>query len=91
LQFTVANPNPYSVSMTSVTYGTVTSSDQTNCPASNLTTAANGPLGTPISVPGSGSSGAVSVPSGVTLAVSAPSACQGVTFTVAVTLSGTQT
>ena len=91
LQFTVANPNPYPVSLTSISYGSVTSSDQANCPASNLTLGAGGALGTPISVPASGTSGAVSVPSAVTLAVSAPNGCQGVTFTVAVTLTGTQT
>jgi hypothetical protein len=91
LQFTVTNPNPYPVSMTAISYGSVTSSDQANCPASNLTLGAGGALGTPISVPASGTSGAASVPSAATLAVSAPNGCQGVTFTVAVTLTGTQT
>jgi hypothetical protein len=91
LQFTVTNPNPYPVSMTSISYGSVTSSDQANCPASNLTLAAGGALGTPISVPASSTSGAASVPSAATLGVSAPNGCQGVTFTVAVTLTGTQT
>ncbi|MDQ1429745.1 MAG: hypothetical protein QOF40_347 [Actinomycetota bacterium] len=91
VQFAVTNPNPYPVSLTSIGYGSVTSSDQVNCPASNLTLGAGGALGTPISVPASGTSGAVSVPSAVTLAVSAPNGCQGVTFTVGVTLTGTQT
>ncbi len=90
LQFSVTNPNPYAVTFTSVAYGTVTSSDDSNCPASNLTPAADGALGTPISVAASGSSGAVSIPSAVTLASGAPNGCQGVTFTVAVTLSGSQ-
>ena len=39
MSFTSANTNPYPVTFTSMTSGTVTSSDQTNCPASNVTVA----------------------------------------------------
>jgi hypothetical protein len=91
LQFSVANPNPYPVTLTSIAYGAVTSGDQANCPASNLTPAGGGALGTPIAIPANGSSGAVSVPAAVTLSVNAPNGCQGVTLTVAVTLTGSQT
>lgn len=90
LQFTVANPNPYAVTLTSIAYGATTSSNEANCPASNLTPAAGGALGTPITVPANGTSAAVSVPGALTLAATAPDACQGVTFTTAVTLAGIQ-
>ena len=40
LHFTMTNPNPYGVVFTSMAPGAVTSSDPTNCPASNLTVVA---------------------------------------------------
>jgi hypothetical protein len=90
LQFELSNPNPYPVSLTSVVYGAVTSSNQAACPASHLTTAADGVLGTPINLAANATATAASISGAITLAVLAPSGCQGVTFTVAVTLSGTQ-
>jgi hypothetical protein len=90
LQFTITNPNPYPVSLTSIAYGTVSSSDPTGCPAANLVPGASGVLGTPISVPANATSGVVSIPAAVTLSVNALNGCQGVTFTVGVTLSGSQ-
>lgn len=90
LQFELSNPNPYPVSLTSVTYGAVTSSNEGNCPAANLTTAASGVLASPISLSANASAATASIASAITLSASAPDGCQGVTFTVAVTLSGSQ-
>ena len=87
--FTVTNPNPYPVTLTSMTPGTVTSSDPTNCPASNVTVAAASGLS--IVVPAGGTSGTLSIPDVVSMAAAAPDGCQGVSFTIALTLNGTQT
>lgn len=85
----LANTNPYPVQFTAMVPGTVTSSDQTNCPASNVTVA--GKTGLALNVPANGSATAQTIADVVTLASAAPDGCQGVTFSVALTLTGTQT
>lgn len=87
-QFTVTNPNPYAVTINTLTFGTVTSSDPTNCPATNITTTAK--TGLSIAVPANGTSAPQSVASSFTMATTAPNGCQGVTFTVAATATGVQ-
>ncbi len=91
LQFTVTNPNPFGVSLTSVSTTTVTSSDPTDCPASNVTATAGPTSITAITVAANGTSPAESVPGVLTMLTTAPNGCQGVTFTVAATLSGSST
>ena len=89
LQFTITNPNPYPVSLTSWATGTITS-DSGACAPSNVS-ASSGTLGAPIAVAAGATSAALSIAAAVTMAAGAPNACQGVTFTVALTLSGAQT
>lgn len=87
--FKVTNPNPYPVRFTSMTAGTVTSSDPTNCPASNVTVA--GKTGLTIDIPANTSTAVDStIADVVSMASGAPDGCQGKTFTVAVTLTGSQ-
>ena len=89
VHFTLTNTNPYAIDFASMTPGTITSSDETNCPASNLTvdTVASG-LG--LSVAANASNVANSIPDVVTLDSDAPNGCQDVTFTIALTLTGSQ-
>lgn len=84
-QFTVTNTNPFAVTVTSITFGTVTSSDETNCPASNLTAVSTTVGSLSIAVPANGSSAAQSLSNAFLLATAAPNGCQGVTFTIAAT------
>jgi len=86
--FTLTNTNPYPVSFASMTSGTVTSSDQTNCPASNVTVGTAGSLSLPS--PPTRRAPAVHQQRGFD-GSAAPDGCQGVVFTVALTLSGAQT
>jgi hypothetical protein len=88
LYFTLTNPNPYNVTFTSMTAGAITSSDPTNCPTSNVTVA--GATGLSLPVTGGATSGTLSIPNVVTMVAAAPNGCQGVSFDIAVTLSGTQ-
>ena len=88
LHFTLTNPNPYAVEFTSMTPGSVTSSAPGACPASNLTVDSASGLSLPVAA--NATSGTQSIADVVTLAAGAPDGCQGVTFTVAVTLSGAQ-
>jgi hypothetical protein len=75
-----------SFTIKSMTHGTIVSSDPTNCPASSITVANNVPLNQLVSNgPGSVN---FTVPSVVSMISTAPSQCQGVTFTVPMTLTG---
>ena len=88
LSFTLTNTNPYPVTFTSMTPGAITSGSPTACPSSNLTVDTAGSLSLPV---GAGATSATqSIADVVNLASTAPDGCQGVTFTVAVTLTGSQ-
>jgi hypothetical protein len=84
--FTVDNPNAYPVTFTSLTAGAVTSGDPTNCPAANVTV--NGPVVVSIPVAAGATTTAQMVAGVTNMATTAPNGCQGVTFTVALTLTG---
>ena len=88
LYLQVNNPNPYPVRFTDVDAKTVTSSNEAACPASNITLADKS--GLTIDLPANSGAVSKSVADVVTLAGSAPDGCQGVSFTVAVALTGTQ-
>ncbi len=88
LFFTMANPNPYPVTFTSMTAGTVTSGDPTNCPSSNVTVA--NATGLSLAVAAGAASAPGTVANVVTMLAGAPDGCQGVVFTVTLTLTGSQ-
>lgn len=89
LFFKVDNTNPYPVRFTDATLGTVTSSNPTGCPASNV--AVQNATGLTIDVPADTTTPQSAQLSDVAkMSSSAPTQCQGVTFTIAVDLSGTQ-
>jgi hypothetical protein len=87
--FTLTNPNPYAVTFTTMTAGTVTSSDQANCPASNVSVGNASGLSLPVAA--NTTSGTLSISNVTAMQLAAPNACQGITFTVSLTLSGSQT
>ena len=84
---TVSNPNVYPVNITSLTPGAITTSSGT-CAASNITVLPATGLSIPLTA--GATNVPVTVPNIVTMINGAPDACQGVTFTIAVTLTGTQ-
>lgn len=86
--FTITNPNPYPVSLTSMTPGVITSSDATNCPASNISVLSASGLG--LSVAANATSPAQSIANVVSMSAAAPDGRQGVTFTIALALTGSQ-
>lgn len=87
LSFTAANPNPYPVTFTSYTAGTVTSSDPVNCPSTNVTVV-DGTISLTVAAGASGV--ATTLPDVVTMIAAAPDGCQDKSFTVDLTLSGSQ-
>jgi hypothetical protein len=89
--FTASNPNPYSVVITNITWGTPVSLNTTSCPSSNISVDTNAPkTGLSIVIPPNPQTGGFSVPNVLDLAHSAPDGCQGVGFDVPMTISGTQ-
>jgi hypothetical protein len=86
--FTITNPNPFPVEFTSMTAGTVVSSDPVNCPASNVTV--TGATGLSLTVPANTTSATQSIADVVTMVLAAPNGCQGVSFSIALQLAGTQ-
>lgn len=92
LSFTLHNPNPFGATFTQVaTVGTPVSNNTVACPSSNVSIAQTLPyaFSPAVTVSAGGTSGTESIANLVQLAANAPSACQGVTFTVILTLSGT--
>lgn len=86
VHFTATNPNPYDVVFDVMTAGTVSSSDPTNCPSTNVSVA--DATGLTLSVGGAATSGTLSIADVVSMDAAAPDACQGVSFSVALTLRG---
>jgi hypothetical protein len=87
--FTLTNPNPYPVRFTDMVSGTVTSSDTTNCPSSNVTVDASA-SGLALDVGANATSATLSIADVVNMASNAPDGCQGKTFNIVLTLTGTQ-
>jgi hypothetical protein len=85
--FTVSNTNPYPVTFTSMAAGTITSSSPSLCPASNISVAT--PTISVTSAVGDNNA-PKSIADVVSMVGAAPDACQGVTFTIGLTLTGSQ-
>lgn len=88
--FTLHNSNPFAVSFSSVTAASVASDNTSLCQSSNVSIAKTMPytLSPALTVDANTTSGTVTIPGLVQLSSSAPSSCQGVTFTVTLTLTG---
>ena len=89
--FTVSNPNPFTVTITAITWGTPSSGSPTSCPNSNISLDAGAPTtGLNIVVPPNPQTGVFTVPGVLDLVHSAPNGCQGMTFNVPMTVTAVQ-
>ncbi len=88
ITFTLTNPNPYPVQLTAMTPGAITSSNAGACPITNVSVASA--TGLTINVAGGATSATQTIPDVVSMIAAAPDGCQGVSFTIALTLTGTQ-
>ena len=88
VKFTLNNTNAFTANFTSVTAGSVTSGNQTNCPAANVTVAALPYSISTISVASGQTTATETIAGLISMSSSAPSLCQGVSFSVTLTLSG---
>jgi hypothetical protein len=73
---------------TSMAVGTVTSSNPAGCPSTNVSVASA--TGLNLAVGANATSATQSIADVVTMVAGAPDACQGASFTIALTLSGSQ-
>jgi len=87
ITFTLTNPNPYPVRMTAMTSGAITSSNPA-CATTNITVAPA--TGLTLDVAANATTGLQSINNVVSMVAGAPDACQGVTFTITLTLTGAQ-
>ena len=87
--FTLTNTNPYPITFTSMSSGTVTSSNTGACPSSNVTVDASA-TGLSLTVAANATSATLSIPDVVNMLAAAPDGCQGKTFDIVLTLTGSQ-
>lgn len=88
VSFSLTNPNPYPVTLTAMTPGAVTSSNPSACPATNVTVSPA--TGLSLAVGAGATATDQTIADVVAMATSAPDGCQGVTFTISLSLSGAQ-
>jgi hypothetical protein len=88
--FTITNPNPYPVTFTSMSLGgaitNAVAGDATACPPANVT--AVGATGLNLTVGANTTSATQSIANVVSMALAAPDGCQGKSFVIPLTLSG---
>lgn len=87
ITFTLTNPNPYPVQFTSMTAGAITTSNPA-CAITNISVAPA--TGLALNVAANATSALQTISNVVTMSAAAPDACQGVNFTIALTLTGVQ-
>jgi hypothetical protein len=89
--FTVTNPNPYPIKITSIAWGTPVSANPSACSSSQISVDANAPTsGFSLQLPANGTSPPVQVNAVLDLSASATDTCQGNTFNVPITATGVQ-
>ena len=89
--FTITNSNPYPITFTAMTAGTITvdAGHAAACPASSITVAS--PVtGLSLLAPASSTTGQLSIADIVTIIAAAPDGCQGASFDIVLTLTGSQ-
>jgi hypothetical protein len=89
--FTIANPNPFAVTITGLSWGTPISTNTTSCPSANISLDPGAPTTASISIPANATAGTAYQINGVLdMSHSAPNGCQGVAFDVPLTVTATQ-
>jgi len=87
--FTITNANPYEITFTDMTAGNITvdADHADDCPATSITV--ESPV-TGLSLVAPATSGQLSIDDVVTMILAAPDDCQGASFDIELTLTGTQ-
>jgi hypothetical protein len=88
LALTVTRNATKTITIQTLTPGTVVSASPSTCPASWVTVATK--TGLSLAVANGSGTANVTVPAVVSMGAAAPTACQGVSFTIPITLTGAQ-
>lgn len=89
--FTITNPNPYAITFTDMTAGTITvdAGHAAACPATSITV--DSPVtGLSLVAAAGSTTGQLSIADVVNMISAAPDGCQGASFDIVLTLTGTQ-
>ena len=87
---TIQNPNAFAVTVTGYTWGTPISLNTTACPTANLSIEAAAPTTASLSIAAGQTLTGTQVNGVLDMAHTAPNGCQGVSFSVPVTLTAAQ-
>jgi hypothetical protein len=91
VEFEVANPNPFAVTITTLAWGAPVSGSPSSCASSNFTIDANAPTTASISIPANATPGTVYTVNGVVdLGHGAGPGCEGQGFTVPLSVTAAQ-
>lgn len=89
--FSVTNPNPYPIKITSITWGTPTSANPTACSNAMISVDSGAPTsGFNLTIGANGTSTVSQINSVLDLSANAPDGCEGNEFLVPITVSGQQ-
>lgn len=88
VKFTVTNSSSMTANFTSVTAASVTSGNPSGCPSNNILVASLPLSISKITVTPGQTTGTQTISTLISMSGTAPNACQGVAFTVSLTLSG---
>ena len=90
VQFYVNNPNPYPITVTGLQWGTPTSGSPSSCANANISLDTNAPATASLPVAANAAAGPFTVNGVLDLAHSAGDGCQGQSFNIPLTVTGTQ-
>jgi hypothetical protein len=87
--FTITNANPYNITFTGMTAGAISvDAAHSTCPASSITVTPASGLS--LVAPANSTTAELSINNVVTMISTAPDGCQGASFDISLTLTGTQ-
>jgi hypothetical protein len=90
VQFSVTNPNPFPITITSLNWGTPTTFSSTLCPNSQISIDPNAPTTANIALPANAPATTITVPGVLDLAHTALDGCQGIGFNVPLSVHAVQ-
>lgn len=90
VQFTLANPNPFAITITGYNWGTPLSANPSSCPSAQISLDANAPTTANVVLAANAPATTITVNGVLDLAHTAGDGCQGNIFNISLTVTGVQ-